>query len=80
MADKVNKLSIGGKLSKWFRETRSELKKVVWPNFKQIRNNTAIVIAAVLIVGVVIAGFDYAATTAVMKLILGSLKKAVVGG
>ena len=44
--------------SKWFREMRSELKKVVWPTFAKVRQNTFIVIIYVLIVGLVIWGLD----------------------
>ena len=57
------------RISKWFREMRSELKKVVWPNFKQVRNNTGIVIAAVILVGAIVAAFDFGSTQLVMFLI-----------
>lgn len=46
------------KVVKFFKEVKSELKKVVWPSKKQVVNNTLIVIAAVLIVGIVIWAFD----------------------
>ena len=60
----------GARISKWFREMRSELKKVVWPNFKQVRNNTGIVIAAVILVGAVVAVFDLGSTKLVELLIV----------
>ena len=44
--------------SKWFREMRSELKKVVWPTKSQMINNTLIVLACVLVVGIFIWVFD----------------------
>ena len=50
----------GGRIARWFRETRSELRKVVWPTRKQLANNTAIVLASLVLVGVVIAGLDVA--------------------
>ena len=43
---------------KFFKEVKSELKKVVWPSRKQVVNNTLIVIAAVLIIGIIIWVFD----------------------
>ena len=43
---------------KFFKEVKSELKKVVWPSRKQIINNTLIVIASVIIIGIVIWAFD----------------------
>ena len=43
---------------KFFREVKSELKKVVWTSRKQIINNTLIVIASVIVIGIVIWAFD----------------------
>ncbi len=52
----------GRKLSKWFREMKSELKKVVWPGSKQLVNNTLIVLAAVIVVGAIVFLFDWLAS------------------
>ncbi len=52
----------GKGLSRWFREMKSELKKVVWPSPKQLLNNTLIVLAAVVIVGVIVCLFDLVAS------------------
>ncbi len=52
----------GRKLSKWFREMKSELKKVVWPSSKQMVNNTLIVLAAVIVVGAIVFLFDWLAS------------------
>lgn len=46
------------RIANYFREVKSELKKVVWPTFKKIRQNTLIVIIYVLIVGLVIWALD----------------------
>jgi len=46
---------------RYFRELRSELKKVVWPSKSQLINNTLIVLLCVLIVGIFIWVFDAAA-------------------
>lgn len=48
-------------LAKWFREMKSELKKVVWPDGKQLVNNTLIVLASVLVVGIIVCVFDFLA-------------------
>ena len=56
-------------LAKWFREMRSELKKVVWPGAKETRNNTVTVLVASLIVGACIWIFDWVAVAAVDALI-----------
>ncbi len=43
---------------KYFREAKSEMKKVVWPSRKQVTNNTLVVIAAVLLIGIIIWVLD----------------------
>lgn len=55
MADKEKKK---GGIAKWFREFRSEFKKIVWPSGKQLKNNTFVVIVTVLIITAVIFAFD----------------------
>ena len=57
-----------GKVRKYFRELRSELKKVVWPTPKQVVKNTLIVLACVLVVGAFIWVFDYVAGTGIAAL------------
>ena len=54
---------------KWFREMRSELKKVVWPSGKTTTKNTLTVLAVALVVGVCIWLFDGVATLAVKTLL-----------
>ena len=55
----------GKRISKWFREMKSELKKVVWPTKKQILNNVLVTLACVLVVGVFIWVFDFISNLAV---------------
>ena len=57
----IFKRALGG-LCRYFRELRSELKKVVWSTPKQVLKNTLIVIVCVLIVGVFIWVFDFVAS------------------
>ena len=51
----------GKRLAKWFREMKSELKKVVWPSGKQLLNNTLVVLVSVRIVGIIVCLFDLVA-------------------
>ena len=46
------------KIGKWFREMKSELKKVVWPTPEALRNNTLVSLGMMFISAVVIWGFD----------------------
>ena len=43
---------------KWFREMRSELKKVIWPTPDVLAKNTGISVAVMLSSAVVLWGFD----------------------
>ena len=58
-----------GRICKYFRELRSELKKVVWSTPKQVLKNTLVVVACVLIVGVFVYVFDLVANTLINALI-----------
>ena len=49
----------------WFREMRSELKKVVWPNKKTVLKNTGTVLLCSLVIGACIWIFDFVAVSAV---------------
>ena len=51
-----------------FKDTRAELKKVVWPTRKQIVNNTLWVILLVAVVAVVVLGIDLVLETADTKI------------
>ena len=46
------------RLGKWFREMRSELKKVVWPTPKQVLNNTIVALAVMAVSAVVVWALD----------------------
>ncbi len=46
------------RVKRFFRELKSELKKVAWPTKRQLINNTLIVLLCVLVVGVFIWVFD----------------------
>ena len=49
----------------WFREMKSELKKVVWPNKKTVLKNTGTVLLCSLVIGACIWVFDFVATSGV---------------
>ena len=67
--EKKSKPGFFSRVGKWLKELRVELKKVRWPTRKQTVNNTLIVIACVVIVGIFIAIFDFIATNAIDLLI-----------
>lgn len=47
------------KLVKFFREVKSELKKVIWPNRQQLTNNTLTVLTSCIVVGAIIWVADF---------------------
>ena len=61
--------AIGSRISKYFREMRSELKKVVWPTPKQTVNNTVVVLIMVVIFSIVIWLFSFAAQTLISTIV-----------
>ena len=63
-----------GAVAKYFRELKSDLKKVVWPTPKQVLKNTLIVIACVLVVGAFIALFDFVADFIVVEFLVNTVK------
>ena len=76
-SDKKKKTSFFGKvknffkgIAKYFKDTKSEMKKVVWPSKKDVKTNTITVIAVVLIAAIVLI---------VLDLIFGGAIHLVVG-
>ena len=60
-----------GKICRYFRELKSELKKVSWPTAKQVAKNTLIVVVCVIVLGVFIWLFDFVAGYGFNDLLLG---------
>ena len=57
------------RIGKWFREMKSELKKVIWPTPKTLRNNVLISVGMMLASAIVIGAFDKLATMLVQALL-----------
>ncbi|MCD8322054.1 MAG: preprotein translocase subunit SecE [Oscillospiraceae bacterium] len=63
------KLGFFKRIGKWFRDMKSELKKVVWPTRKQTAKNTGIAVVMIVVCAIVLWGFDSAAQALVKALI-----------
>ena len=63
------KLSFWQKIGKWFREMKSELKKVIWPSKDQLVKNSLISVGMIVISSIVIWGFDEIAQLLVRALL-----------
>lgn len=57
--------------AKFFRDTKSELKKVVWPSREETKKNTIVVLVVVIIAAVVLFALDA---------VFGGLLGLVIGG
>lgn len=57
------------RIGKWFREMKSELKKVIWPTRQQLTKNSLISVGVMVVAAVVIWGFDELAQMLVRALI-----------
>ena len=57
------------RVKRWFREMKSELKKVVWPTPKQTAKNTGVALVVIVVCAIVLWGFDSAAEAVVKALI-----------
>ena len=60
-----------GKVCKYFRELKSELKKVVWPSKEDVKTNTIVVLVTVAIAAVVMILLD-AIFGGILGLIIGA--------
>ena len=69
-ASKGSKLTIPKRIVRFFRDYKSEVKKIVWPGWKDVAKNTLIVIVVCLIVGAFIWAVDYGLAK-LLELILG---------
>lgn len=47
------------RIVKWFKDLKSEFKKVVWPSRKKVFNNTFVVLVVLVIASVFVGGLDF---------------------
>lgn len=57
-----------GRVKEAWRGFKSEVKKIVWPSWKQVLKNTAVVLVIVAVCMVMIAALDYAFSHGIMAL------------
>ena len=57
------------RIGKWFREMKSELKKVIWPTGKELTHNTLIALGMMVASAIVVWGFDEIAQLLVKALL-----------
>ncbi len=65
---KDKKPSLGSRIVAWFRTTKAELKKIVWPPRKTVLRNTALVLVVMVVLAAVLGLLDYVFSSAVVGL------------
>lgn len=55
---KEEKLSLKEKISRYFRDLKSEFRKVTWPSKKEVIDNTIVVLVTVVLLGLFVGGLD----------------------
>ena len=58
MTNTNKKFSVGA-IGNYLRESKSELKKIVWASPKQITNNSVLVIVAIIVCGAAVSLIDF---------------------
>jgi len=66
---KDKKPSVFSRIAKYFRECKSEIKKIVWPTPKATFRNMGIVLVVLLVLGLFIYGLD-TGLIALLKLVM----------
>ena len=56
--EKKEKVKLGERIKRFFRDYKSEMKKVVWPTRAQLIKNTGVVLFAVIFMAVIIGILD----------------------
>lgn len=49
---------LGKNVSKFFRDSKSEVKKIVWPTSQTVFKNTGVVLVTIIVIGLFIFGLD----------------------
>lgn len=57
-SEKSKKPSIFRRIGKYFRDTKGEFKKIVWPTFPSVVRNTLVTLAVCVLLGVLICLVD----------------------
>ena len=70
------KMKIGERIKKFFRDYKSEMKKIVWPTRPQVIQNTGVVLIAIVFIAAIVGILDLAFGTGVISL-LGKIREVI---
>ena len=73
MAEEIKKgkekMKLGARIKKFFRDYRSEMKKIVWPTRSQVIQNTGVVLISIIFIAAVVGLLDLAFGTGIINLL-----------
>ena len=52
------KVKLGARIKKFFKDYRSEMKKIVWPTRQQVVKNTGVVLVAIVFIAAIVGVLD----------------------
>ncbi len=63
MAEKAKKkenflVRTGERISRFFRDTKGEIRKIVWPTPQSVFKNTGVVLVTIIVIGLFVFGID----------------------
>jgi preprotein translocase subunit SecE len=64
--ERPTRMGIFGRIGRFFREVVAELRKVIWPNRKELRNYTVVVVVFVAVMLSIVGALDYGFAKAVL--------------
>lgn len=67
-APKKEKVKLTERIKKFFRDYKSEIRKIVWCSPEQTLRFTGLALACIVVVGAVIGGLDYVFNQAILGL------------
>ncbi|MCL1857823.1 MAG: preprotein translocase subunit SecE [Oscillospiraceae bacterium] len=73
---KKEKMKLGARIKKFFKDYRSEMKKIVWPTRPQVIQNTGVVLIAIIFIAAIVGLLDLAFGTGVIQL-LGKVRELI---
>ena len=67
--DGKEKMKLGARIKKFFKDYRSEMKKIVWPTRTQVIKNTGVVLTAIIFIAAVVGLLDLIFGTGLIRLL-----------
>ena len=65
------KIKLVDRIKKFFRDYKSEMKKIVWPTRAQVIQNTGVVVFCIMVIAVIVGVLDLAFGTGIINLLGG---------